>query len=474
MIVSLVFGAFAVSQRNQADRERNVAKQNAAESLTRGLATEAASLTESRHFDEALLVAAQAEETASRNSVATAASQLARTALLNTLTASPTVAGFFDDQPDAPQSLAYSPDGAYLVSTTIAGQFHAWNATTGRALPQPRWHVGGAGGVVGLGNAAVNSAGIMATGAAGGANLALWDLHKNAPFGWQPSVRRPRPAGLAWNSVALSDRGLVAWAFGADPTTLDVWDLTRRRHIGTQLTFPGLPVGLTFSPDGSQLAVTLDHSNSNLTVQLVSVPGMTPGPLLQGQDQPNAFNAITDQFETAAMFSPDGRRVSVVASRGPDRATRRLRRHHRDERQHDRDIRHAHRRATPGADDRGRPGVPRRVTRPARDRDAGRHRHPEGLRPRDRHAHRRATRPTARLQPELTPGRIRSGQAALRRPSRSRCTHGHRLDPSRCSPLRASFGTARVSRSRCRRTATRSISRKRCAHSGSRIDASLR
>ena len=178
MIVALVFGAFAVSQRNQADRERNVAKQNAAESLTRGLATEAATLTESRHFDQALLVAAQAEETASRNGVATTAAQQARTALLNTLTASPTLAGFFEDQPDAPASLAYSPNGAYLISTTVAGQYHAWDATTGRELPRPRWHVGGAGGVVGLGNAAVNSVGIMATGSAGGRNLALWDLHK--------------------------------------------------------------------------------------------------------------------------------------------------------------------------------------------------------------------------------------------------------------------------------------------------------
>jgi WD40 repeat protein len=157
----------------------------------------------------------------------------------------------------------------------------------------------------------------MATGSAGGRNLALWDLHKNAPFGWQPpSVRRPAQAGLPWNSVALSDRGLVAWAFGADPMTLDVWDLARQRHVGTQLTFPGVPVGLTFSPDGRQLAVTLDHSNSDLTVQLVSVPGMTPGPLLQGQDEPNAFNGIADQFESAAVFSPDGRQVSVVASRG--------------------------------------------------------------------------------------------------------------------------------------------------------------
>ena len=317
MIVALVFGAFAVNQRNQADRERNVAKQNAAESLTRGLATEAASLTESRHFDQALLVAAQAEETASRNGVATTAAQLARSRAAQHAHGVANGRGLLRRsarRPGVPRLLAERrvprvDDHCRAVSRmgcdhrpgAAATPLARWWGRWGRRARQRR---GEQRGDHGDGVGGWQEPRVMGPAQERSVRLAT------------PSVRRPGPVGLAWNSVALSDRGLVAWAFGADPMTLDVWDLTRRRHVGAQLTFPGLPVGLTFSPDGSQLAVTLDHSNSNLTVQLVSVPGMTPGPLLQGQDEPNAFDSIADQFETAAVFSPDGRRVSVVASRG--------------------------------------------------------------------------------------------------------------------------------------------------------------
>ena len=148
--------------------------------------------------------------------------------------------------------------------------------------------------------------------------MALWNLHTNAPIGWQPPAVWGPPKGAdPAAAVAVSDRGLLAQAFGAGPTTLDVWDIAKRRHVGAQLTLPGAPIGATFSPDGSKLAVTVDRDSNSVDVQLVNLPGMTLGPLLHAQHQSNAFNLILDPFQSAVVFSPDGRQVSVGASRGP-------------------------------------------------------------------------------------------------------------------------------------------------------------
>ena len=268
-------------------------------------------------------------------------------------------------------------------------------------------------------------------------------LHRSRVVG--PAQRTPRSAGsrrlfrptrttgLPFSSVAVSDRGLVAWALRRRPDDARrVGPRTPPATVGAHSPSPGVPVGLTFSPDGSQLAVMLDHSNSDLTVQLVSVPGMTPGPLLQGQHQPNAFNAITDQFQAAVVFSPDGRQVSVVASRGrtAQRAAYGATIATQGARSSTFDTRTGARLPAPtiavGQEFLG-------VSPDLREIATLRHRHPEHLRPRDRHADRRATRPTVRLQPRTHP-RSRSippGRASSPKPppARSRSPTGPKPAP---------------------------------------------
>jgi WD40 repeat protein len=314
LVVALIATGVAVNKSKQANRERNQADRSAAESLTRGLATETANLLQRKRLDEALLVAAQAEQTATRDGIGGDAGQLASTALLQTLTASPSVAGFLNDQPSTATSMDYSPDGTFFVSMTDAGEIRAWNAKDYQELPPPRVHGEGGDSTA---NVAVNSAGILAAPSSTN-GVALWDLKQNRPFGWQP----PAPAKVAGGvggtvaaRVAVSDRGLVAEAYGADPTTLDVWDLAHRRRVGTQLTFPGLPHGIAFSPDGTQLAVTVDNASSNLAIQLVNAPTATLGPRIDAQQGP--FNAIIDAFQSPVVFSTDGHQVSSIASRGP-------------------------------------------------------------------------------------------------------------------------------------------------------------
>ena len=315
LVVALIATGVAVNKSNQANRERNQADKNAAEALTRGLATEAGSLLQRKRLDEALLVAAQAEQTATRDGIRGDAGQLASTALLQTLTASPSVAGFLDDQPSTATSMDYSPDGAYFVSMTDGGEIRAWNAKTDQELLPPRVHGMGGDSTAGL---AVNRAGILAAPSPSG--VALWDLTNNAPFGWQPPAAAKRASTIAGSSstaayTAVSDGGLVAEAYGDGPTTLDVWDLSHRRRVGTQLTFPGLPHGIAFSSDGTQLAVTIDDASSSLAIQLVNVPTATLGLRLDAQQGP--FNAVIDAFQSPVVFSRDGHQVSSIASRGP-------------------------------------------------------------------------------------------------------------------------------------------------------------
>ena len=257
--------------------------------------------------------------TAARTGSSRTAAQLAQTALLRTITAYPGLAGFFDHQPGTVQAMAYSPDGSKFVSKTETGDVRAWNALTRLELPAPSWRLEDPGAQTDL---AVNNDGVLAT--PSGNSVALWDLNKNRPLGWQPPDGQPisQPGPFAFKYVAVSDTGLLAVAYGvtqtstdaATHTTLDVWDITHRRRVGARLTFPGAPHGVAFSPDGAHIAVTLMPSTTSLAVQLVDAATATAGPLLDAHH--GTFYQVSSPFQSAVVFSPDDTQVSSVASRG--------------------------------------------------------------------------------------------------------------------------------------------------------------
>ena len=238
---------------------------------------------------------------------------------MRTITAYPGLTGFFADQPGTAQAMAYSPDGSKFVSKTETGDVRAWNAATRRELPKPSWRLEDPGAQTDL---AVNNDGILAT--PSGNSVALWDLNKNRPLGWQPPDGQPisKPGPFAFKYVALSDTGLLAVAYGvtqeladdATDTTLDVWDIAHRRRVGPRLTFHGAPHGVAFSPDGAHIAVTLMPSTTSLAVQLVDAATATAGPLLDAHH--GAFFQALAPFQSAVVFSPDDTQVSSVASRG--------------------------------------------------------------------------------------------------------------------------------------------------------------
>ena len=164
----------------------------------------------------------------------------------------------------------------------------------------------------------------------------------------------------------MSDRGLVAEAYGDGPTTLDVWDLSHRRRVGTQLTFPGLPHGIAFSPDGAQLAVTVDDASSSLAIQLVNVPTAALGLRLDAQQGP--FDAVDPRFSNPRSSSRDGRQVSSVVLRGPWEG-RGLTTTNVTKQSAIETFEHAHRRPHSRARSRGRTGARRRFVGSARDRE---------------------------------------------------------------------------------------------------------
>ena len=314
LVIALAFGVYAVSQRATANTNARHADAARAEALTRSLASQAQGLLQAKHYDEALLVATQAQQTADRSGVNPTVAQLADTALFDTLTADTSLAGFFNGQPSVAKSTQYSPNGAYFVSQSVNNDIRAWDTATRRELPPPRTQSAP---IASIGGVAVNSAGITASVNSSCTGIALWDLRTNAPTAWKPpDFSRPNAdTVISFCSVAVSDRGLIAVAHGGGPSTVDVWDLAHRRRVGAPLTFPGVPVNLTFSPDGHQLAVMYDRDSASLGVQLVELPATTPGPVLTAQQGP--FDVIVNPFQAAVVFSHDGHRVSVVASRGP-------------------------------------------------------------------------------------------------------------------------------------------------------------
>jgi WD40 repeat protein len=314
LVIALAFGGYAINQRATANSNARHADAARAEALTRSLAAQAQGLLQTKHYDEALLVAAQAQQTASRSGVTATVAQLADTALFDTLTADSAIAGFLNGQPGVARYAQYSPNGAYLVSVSVNNEVRAWDATTRRELPAPPSVVAP---IAGMDAVAVNSAGVVASVSPTCTGVSLWNLRTNAPAEWTPpDLHRPNARTSLWFcSVALSGHGLIAFAHGAGPSTVDVWDLAQHRRVGAPVIVPGRSVDLTFSPDGSRLAVMFDRDTASLGVQLVDLVAGTRGPTLEAQHGP--FDQIIDPFQAAVVFSSDGRRVSAVASRGP-------------------------------------------------------------------------------------------------------------------------------------------------------------
>ena len=133
-----MFGAFAVSQRNQADRERNQANQqrNLAQlatddALAGGLTAKVDSLLGAGEHDLALLLAVEANNAASHLPPSSPSVRNARDALLHVVAAQPTLLHTLSGLQGKLGSVVYSPDGRTIVAQSTSGAVRVWDATTG-------------------------------------------------------------------------------------------------------------------------------------------------------------------------------------------------------------------------------------------------------------------------------------------------------------------------------------------------------
>ena len=329
LIVSVIFGGIAVSQRNQARTERTRAERSANEALARGLAAKADGFLREHRADRALLLAVEAEHFAALAGPGGPSAQQARDTLLRAIAYSPSTQHLLDGQTGTARNITFSPDGSTIVSISDTGAIRAWDATTHKALARqlPPTHDQ----VI---RAEVSNRGLLVTGSfdfEGGspAVTRLWNLKRGTPYAWQPPQPPAPPAVPGAVSVVAS-----SGSFSADgsllmvsksspfdtsaPATFDFWDIVHRRRVGRRVTLTGAVVGGdAWSADGRQFAVGLTVTGvPGLAIQIVDVATGRLHPLIHAHD--GTFIETLGPFFAAIAFSPDGRRVSSVASGATD------------------------------------------------------------------------------------------------------------------------------------------------------------
>ena len=326
LVISLVFGALAASQRNQAQHQRDRANVATDTALTGGLASKAAELSKANQGDVALLLAVEANRFGDRLAPGAPPVQDADSTLLNTLAAQPALSGYLEGEQGALAAVKYSPDGKTIVSSSNSGDLRVWDAASRRPWPhQPPKAVASS-------NVAINDKGLLLT------SGRIWDLRANRPWRWQvpasPSWSFPVAEGVT--NAAISDQGDLAIGsvnLTGSPTavpkpgTLDLWNVNTGRRIGTRITLSGTIDSVAFSRDGTQLGVDVVRPDTS-AVDLVLIDAATGrverrltahvGASYPAPGTSYQFLQYIAAFFDAVIFSPDGRRVSSVVGHAAD------------------------------------------------------------------------------------------------------------------------------------------------------------
>jgi WD40 repeat protein len=237
----------------------------------------------------------------SPDGTALATAGLDRTGALWRLDASRAIGTVAADHRAAVTEVAYTPDGRYRVSASVDGTLVIRDLSSGAsrsieiggevltvAVDASGQHVavGGTTGQVQVFD--------VRTGRAG-RSLQLGDL-------WVHQVAfNPTTGAIAAAADASHGKG---GDFGERGFVV-VWDPRTGRELGSRIeSLGGLPFGVAWRPDGSQLAVTLD--NNLVRFYAAGVAHKEVGEPIENVDAPIA----------AVAFSPDGARLATGASSG--------------------------------------------------------------------------------------------------------------------------------------------------------------
>ena len=188
---------------------------------------------------------------------------------------------------DDVRSVAYSPDGKYIVSGSADKTIQLWDAESGQAIREPfQGHSGW------VQSVAFSPDSKHIVSCSTDKTIRLWDVMSGQTIG------KPLQGHLGWvQSVAFSPDGKNIVS-GSHDKTVQLWDIETSQAIGEPLTGHSDHVqSVVFSPDGKCIV----SGSSDNTIQLWDVKsGKAIAEPLQGHSG----------YVWSVAFSPDGKKIA--------------------------------------------------------------------------------------------------------------------------------------------------------------------
>jgi WD40 repeat protein/tRNA A-37 threonylcarbamoyl transferase component Bud32 len=184
--------------------------------------------------------------------------------------------------------VAFTPDGARLVSGSADGTVRIWDAATGTEIRTLRGHTATVYNV-----ACSPDASRIASGSLDG-TVRVWDANGDA----EPMTLRGH-TGVVW-CVAFSPDGTRIASGGGMDKTIRIWDASSGRELRAWRAHGSIITGVSFSPDGERIA----SASADGTIKVWDAVSVTELMTLPGQD-----------FWSVA-FSPDGKTIASAQSDG--------------------------------------------------------------------------------------------------------------------------------------------------------------
>ncbi|KAJ6527949.1 putative WD-repeat protein, partial [Mycena vulgaris] len=181
------------------------------------------------------------------------------------------------------KSVAFSPDGMYIVSGSYDYTVRLWDAASGAHLGTLKGHSGG------VNSVAFSPDGTHIVSGSDDNTVRLWDAASGAHMGTlKGHSRRVR-------SVAFSPDGMHI-ASGSDDSTVRLWDAASRAHLGTLKGHSDYVNSVAFSPDGMHIA----SGSNDSTVRLWDAASGAHLGTLKGHSD----------YVNSVAFSPDGMHIA--------------------------------------------------------------------------------------------------------------------------------------------------------------------